>query len=165
MQRFEKSVKAHRNTTFVPKIKTVKFLLESPEHLDHIMPGFLKALAGRRKLAFYGDMGAGKTTFIKAFCRYLGVEDATASPTFSLINEYYFPGPENQPQIIHHLDLYRLKNIHEALDIGIEDLLDDPHYCLIEWPGLIEPLLPPDVAIVRIDIQDEQKRTLTIDQE
>lgn len=127
------------------------------------MPRILEALGVRRKIALYGDMGAGKTTLANAFCRFLGVTGATASPTFSVVNEYTYTDGDGDTALIHHLDLYRLKNLEEAVDIGIEDVLDDPWYCLIEWPQIAEPLLPPDVAKLRIEIVDENTRTLYID--
>lgn len=130
--------------------------------INEIMPQVLEALAGRRKIAIYGEMGAGKTTFTAAFCRYLGAAQSAASPTFSLINEYAYPLPDGGEGLIHHLDLYRLRNIGEAFDIGVEDLLYDPHYCLIEWPQVIEPLLPEDTAKIYIEIESEIERKLVI---
>lgn len=126
------------------------------------MPQVFEALAGRRKIALYGEMGAGKTTFTGAFCRQLGVSTTTASPTFSLINEYAYPDAQGQTALIHHLDLYRLKSAQEAFDIGIEEILDDPWYCLIEWPQLVEALLPPDAAKIEIEILDKTRRRILI---
>ena len=99
---------------------------------------------GIKKILLYGEMGAGKTTFARAFCNLLGASSEAQSPTFSLINSYYLPKNELDTggvAILHHLDLYRLRNLEEALDIGIEDILFDPNYCLIEWAQIIEPLL------------------------
>lgn len=127
------------------------------------MPRLHEALRGRRKIALYGEMGAGKTTLVNAFCQFLGVHDHTASPTFSIINEYGYTGESGEPALIHHLDLYRLNSTGEALDIGIEDVLNDPWYCLIEWPHLAEPLLPPDTAKVRMELIDETTRLLSVD--
>jgi tRNA threonylcarbamoyladenosine biosynthesis protein TsaE len=109
----------------------------------------LLAYAGnRRKFFFYGEMGAGKTTLIQALCRQLGAEDKALSPSFALVNEYAAP-----VGIIHHLDLFRLRNEQEALDIGVEDYLYDEGYCFVEWPGHVEALAPQD--IVRIQITQE----------
>ena len=127
------------------------------------MPRLLTALAGRRKIALYGDMVAGKTTLVNAFCRFLGVKEHTASPTFSLINEYAYTAEDGAAALIHHLDLYRLRSPQEAYDIGIEDVLEDPWYCLIEWPQLAEPFLPPETASVQIEIISENSRLLRID--
>ncbi len=136
--------------------------IDSLEALDAAMPAVLEALNGRRKIALYGEMGAGKTTFSNAFCRHLGVADNTASPTFSLINEYRYPDANGREAIVHHLDLYRLRTPGEAFDIGIEDVLYDPWYCLIEWPQLIEPLLPDDVAAIHLEITGPNARTVNI---
>ena len=126
------------------------------------MPWLIHALAGRRKIALYGDMGAGKTTLVKAFCQYLGVTENTASPTFSLINQYRYTLDNGSTALFHHLDLYRLRSIHEAFDIGIEDLLYDPWYCWIEWPQLVESLLPPDTVKIRLEVIGPDMRRLVI---
>ncbi len=119
---------------------------------------FLQAhLLGQKILLFYGEMGAGKTTFIKAFCRVLGVEDNVSSPTFSIVNEYAYP-----EGIIYHFDCYRLKNQTEALDLGIEEYLYSNNYCLIEWPEKIPDLLPENYLRISIEVQPDQQRKLTI---
>jgi tRNA threonylcarbamoyladenosine biosynthesis protein TsaE len=120
------------------------------------------ALGNRKKIALYGEMGAGKTTFTKAFCQHLGVKETTASPTFSLINQYSYTDAKGEKKLIYHLDLYRLHNLQEAYDIGIEDVLYDNNYCLIEWPQLIEPILEEDVAIIHVKIAGKNKRTIQI---
>ncbi len=108
--------------------------------------------AGENKIfTFSGEIGAGKTSFIQAICRLLGVRESVTSPTFSLVNEYSI-NAETSADTLYHLDLYRLKNMEEALDIGIEEILYSNHYCFIEWPELIEPLLEGE-EIVRIQIQ------------
>ncbi len=104
----------------------------------------------KRKFVFTGEIGAGKTTFIQAICARLGVKDSITSPTFALVNEYI--GKNCRPETVYHLDLYRLKDIDEALNIGIEDFLYGPSYCFIEWPEVIEPMLS-DEEIVRIQIE------------
>ena len=126
------------------------------------MPQLLDGLRGRRKVAVYGEMGAGKTTLIKAFCAHLGVEENTSSPTYSLVNEYAYPDENGGQALFHHLDLYRLRSTQEALDIGIEELLDDPWYCFIEWPELIEPLLPTDTAKIVIEVTGENSRRVQV---
>jgi len=126
------------------------------------MPLVFEALAGRRKIALYGEMGAGKTTFTAAFCRYLGVQDPVASPTFSLVNVYAFTTPSGEKGLVHHLDLYRLKNAEEAFDIGIEEMLYDTSYCLIEWPQLVEALLPEHTVKIDIEMSDETRRRILI---
>lgn len=126
------------------------------------LPWLMNALAGRRKIALYGDMGAGKTTLVKTFCEYLGVTENTASPTFSLINQYSYPLENGATALFHHLDLYRLRTAQEAFDIGIEDLFYDPWYCFIEWPQLIENLLPPEAVRIQLEVVEENVRRLLI---
>ncbi len=108
-------------------------------------------------LLFYGEMGAGKTTFIKAFCAALGVKDSVSSPTFSIVNEYHYPAG-----IIYHFDFYRLKNQTEALDLGLEEYLYSGNYCLIEWPEKIPDLLPENYFKISLEVQPDQQRKLTI---
>lgn len=134
----------------------------SLDQLPATIPALLQAIGPRRKIALYGEMGAGKTTLVKAICRQLGVQGATASPTFSLINEYTYRDEHGQPALLHHLDLYRLRNAEEALDIGIQDILDDPWLCFIEWPQLVESLLPPDAVKIQIEVIGETARGLLI---
>ncbi|HAQ18724.1 MAG TPA: tRNA (adenosine(37)-N6)-threonylcarbamoyltransferase complex ATPase subunit type 1 TsaE [Prolixibacteraceae bacterium] len=99
-----------------------------------------------RVFAFYGAMGAGKTTFIKALCRELGSTDNVTSPTFALINEY----TTSSGSVIYHFDFYRIKKMEEAFDLGYEDYIYSGNYCFIEWPEMIEPLLPEGIIEVRI---------------
>lgn len=140
----------------------MEILVQNVDALDSVMPKVFEALGGRRKIALYGEMGAGKTTFTAAFCRYLGVPDAAASPTFSLVNEYAYRDEQGRPAFVHHLDLYRLKTPLEAFELGIEEMLDDPWYCLIEWPQLAESLLPPGVAKIEIEMLDKTRRHILI---
>lgn len=110
--------------------------------------------------AFYGDMGAGKTTFINEICRALGVDsDDTASPTFALINEYR---SDTTAELIYHFDFYRIEDLDEALELGIEDYFDSGSICLIEWPERITPVLPADTVSVRIHVNDDDSRTIEI---
>lgn len=107
-------------------------------------------------LAFYGKMGAGKTTFIKALCEEFGVEDVITSPTFSIVNEY--TNREGKP--IYHFDFYRIKKIEEVYDMGYEDYFDSGNLCLLEWPELIENLLPEDVLKITISEQEDGSRLI-----
>lgn len=140
----------------------MELLIPSLAALDAAMPALTDALGNRQKIALYGDLGAGKTTLVQAFCRWLGVEGTTTSPTFSLVNEYSCQDVRGNLALIHHLDLYRLKNLEEALDIGIEEILHDPWYCFIEWPQVVEPLLPDDTAKIHLDILGENERRLLL---
>lgn len=113
----------------------------------------LNSCKGKRVFAFYGAMGAGKTTFIKAICEALGVKDPISSPTFSIVNEYL----SGDGQKIYHFDFYRIKTMNEAYDMGYEDYLYSNAYCFIEWPEKIAELLPEDHPKVTITTQGEQR--------
>jgi len=107
-------------------------------------------------IAFYGKMGAGKTTFIKALCEELGVEDVITSPTFAIVNEYSLPSQE----ALYHFDFYRIKKLEEVYDMGYEDYFYSGNLCLIEWPELIEELLPENALRVTIEEQPDGSRTI-----
>jgi tRNA threonylcarbamoyladenosine biosynthesis protein TsaE len=108
---------------------------------------------------FYGEMGAGKTTFIKALCEALGVEGSVTSPTFSIVNEY-----AGQSGTVYHFDFYRLKTQTEALDMGYEEYFYSGDYCFIEWPERIPDLLPTHYAEVHISAENDGSRTITLTQ-
>jgi tRNA threonylcarbamoyladenosine biosynthesis protein TsaE len=112
----------------------------------------------RRKFALIGNVGAGKTTLVQHFCHLLGVEGAVTSPTFALVNEYPLKMNGGKQGVVNHLDLYRLKSLEEALEIGIEDYLYNEDFCFIEWPELIESLLPEDIIRIEIEIMEESGR-------
>ena len=117
---------------------------------------FLDAIGDRRVVAFYGGMGAGKTTFIKAICHELGVtDDVVTSPTFAIVNEY-----EGTSGPIYHFDFYRVKSLSEARDMGCDDYFYSGNLCLIEWPELVEPLLPDDAVCVTIEELPDGSRSL-----
>jgi len=125
--------------------------IKSLSDINHIAARFIQAHPADRIFAFYGEMGAGKTTFIKALCEEMQVLDYVTSPTFALINEYR---TENN-RAIFHFDFYRIKNISEAFDFGYEDYFYSGDYCFIEWPELIEPLLPS--IAVKVTIREIEK--------
>ncbi len=108
--------------------------------------------------AFYGPMGAGKTTFIHALCSVLGVKDTVSSPTFAIVNEYKAPGGN-----IYHMDWYRLKDEEEALQAGVEDYLYSNDLCLVEWPQKAAGLLPEHTMYIHIDVIDEFSRVIKIE--
>jgi tRNA threonylcarbamoyladenosine biosynthesis protein TsaE len=121
------------------------------ENLDNIRAAaceFIQHMGETRVFAFYGKMGAGKTTFVKAICEELGVEDVITSPTFAIINEY--EGEET----IYHFDFYRIKKLEEVYDMGYEDYFYSGALCFIEWPELIQEILPDDA--VRVSIIEQQ---------
>jgi tRNA threonylcarbamoyladenosine biosynthesis protein TsaE len=109
-------------------------------------------------ILFNGDMGVGKTTLIKSLAKKLGVNDATSSPTFSLVNEYQLPNS----QYIYHFDVYRLKNETEALDMGIDDYLYSGNWCFIEWAEKIPNLIPENHSVIEIKMLPDGKRHLVI---
>lgn len=119
----------------------------------------LLSFAGNQKIfLFYGNMGAGKTTFIKALCEQLGVKEPVTSPTFSIVNEY-----AGNADKVYHFDFYRLKNQDEALDMGYEEYFYSGNYCLIEWPEKIADLLPEHYVKVSIQLDELQNRLFTFE--
>lgn len=118
---------------------------------------FVAGMGDGKVFAFYGKMGAGKTTFIKAVCEELGVGDVITSPTFAIVNEYE---SETQTLTIYHFDFYRIKKIEEVYDMGYEDYFYGGGLCFIEWPELIEELLPEDAVKVTIAEQEDGSRVV-----
>lgn len=137
----------------------MKLLLKNLSDLDIVARKFVENMGNRNVFAFYGEMGAGKTTFIKAICSALGVTETITSPTFSIVNEY----EKSEGEPIFHFDFYRIKNIEEAYDFGYEDYFYSGHLCFIEWPELVEPLLPENVVKVQIVIEDNGQREISVD--
>ena len=118
---------------------------------------FWQAIDGKKVVAFNGDMGSGKTTFIHALCEVKGVKDVVGSPTFSIINEYSF-----SKGMIYHIDLYRLKDEQEAIRAGVEDCIYSDHICFVEWPEKAPGIFPADTVHVFIKVVDSETRHLTI---
>lgn len=139
-----------------------KIEIASIADVDAAAREFVELMDDRTVFAFGGEMGAGKTTFINALSRALGVpeEEATSSPTFAIVNEYR---SETTAELIYHFDLYRLESLEDALDIGIEDYLDSGALCFIEWPDRVENLLPADTVKVDIRVNADGSRTLIVD--
>ena len=124
---------------------------------------FVENMGDETVYAFYGEMGAGKTTFINALTRALGVEDDIVnSPSFSIVNEYR---SDTTAELIYHFDLYRIESLNEAMDIGIEDYFDSGALCLLEWPERISEMLPDDTVPVTITVNDDDSRTITVGDE
>lgn len=137
-----------------------KIIIKSLDEIDNAAHRFVELMGDETVYAFYGDMGAGKTTFINALSKALGVEnDATGSPSFSIINEYR---SDVTAELIYHFDLYRLENLEEAFDIGVEDYFDSGVLCLLEWPERIEDILPDDTVKVEIRVMEDDSRELTV---
>ena len=127
------------------------------EHIHEAAREFIEHIGDCRVFAFYGKMGAGKTTFVKAICEELGVEDVITSPTFAIINEY--TQPDGSP--LFHFDFYRIKKLEEVYDMGYEDYFYSDVLCFIEWPELIEDILPDDAVRVSITEQEDGSRLVS----
>ena len=121
----------------------------------------LKECAPRRVFAFDGQMGAGKTTFIKALCEAMGTSDVVNSPTFAIVNVYDVEQPYKGE--VYHFDCYRLKDIREAMDFGAEEYLYSGNYCFIEWPDMIDALLPEDTVRVKITVEENGDRRMAVE--
>ena len=128
----------------------MKILIQDISKIDVAAKEFLSAIKTHKIIAFTGEMGAGKTTFIKALCKQLGVKDTTSSPTFSLVNEYQ----NTAGQKIYHFDFYRLRQESEALDMGCEEYFYSGNFCFVEWPEKIPSLLPIDCLHIQINVVD-----------
>lgn len=140
---------------------TKEIKIASPEELPKAAREFVGMMDDRTVYAFHGEMGVGKTTFIRALVEALGVDPEEAnSPSFSIINEYR---SGTTAELIYHFDLYRLDSVEEALEIGVEDYFDSGALCLLEWPERIEPLLPDDTVVVKItENSDDHSRLISI---
>lgn len=132
--------------------------INSLEDIHNAAKAFISNMGDSKVFAFYGKMGAGKTTFIKALCEELGVEDVITSPTFALVNEY----TSGNGDPIYHFDFYRIKKIAEVFDIGVEQYFDSGHTCFIEWPDIVEFFLPDDAVHLEIYEQEDGARRFII---
>lgn len=137
----------------------MKIVIKDKGHLDEAAAKFVNLTQGRKIFAFYGPMGAGKTTIIKSICRELGALDIVTSPTFTLVNEYKTTRGES----IYHIDFYRIRKTEEVFDFGIEEYLSSGSYCFMEWPELVEEILPAETNRVRITVKDDEQRILEIE--
>lgn len=140
----------------------MEILIPSIDNLTEAAHSFIKAMGENTVFAFYGNMGVGKTTFIKALCQALHVSDTVNSPTFSIVNEYR---SDETGELIYHFDFYRIKKLEEVFDMGYEDYFYSGAVCLIEWPELIEEVLPADTVYVHIEELENGTRRLTMKQQ
>jgi len=136
----------------------VTITFNSLQEINDAASKFIATVGKHKHFAFYGQMGAGKTTFIKEICKLLEVTDMVTSPTFAIINEYH----TKHSYKVFHFDFYRIKNIEEVFNLGYEDYFYADHYCFVEWPELIEDLLPEHMIKVNISASEEGNRTLSI---
>ena len=136
----------------------MEIIIKDKKHLHPAVKELLKHYGGNRIFAFYGSMGAGKTTIIKAICEELDAVDIISSPTFTLVNEYR----TSTGDALFHIDFYRIKKQEEVFDFGIEEYLTGESYCFMEWPELIEEILPPETIRVKIFVDLHEQRILAI---
>jgi len=136
----------------------MEFIISNISELDKVSKKIIELTTDKNIIIFYGKMGAGKTTLIKKISKDLGVIDNITSPTFSIVNEYL----TNKDETIFHFDFYRIEDIEEALDFGVEDYFSSKKICLIEWPQIIEPLLPDKIITVNIEILEDKERKIEI---
>lgn len=135
-----------------------EILITSLDNIADAARTFVNHIDNRRIFAFYGNMGVGKTTFIKAICQELGVSDTVSSPTFAIVNEYH----SAKMGSVYHFDFYRIKNYTEAIDLGFEDYAYSGNLCFIEWPELIEEILPEETVNVHIEELEDGVRKMCI---
>ena len=134
--------------------------IQSLDHIHEAAREFIAAMGDNTVFALYGKMGAGKTTFVKALCQELGVEDVVTSPTFAVINEYR---SDIAGELIYHFDFYRIKKLEEVYDMGYEDYFYSGALCFIEWPELVEELLPGNTVKVTIEELEDGSRKLPME--
>ena len=133
-----------------------EIIINGTQDLPRAAKVFLEKIGDRRIIAFYGSMGAGKTTFITALCNALGVDDIVTSPTFTIVNEYR----DKEGEYVYHFDFYRINRLSEAMDIGLFEYFDSGCLCLMEWPEMLQELLPEETVKVQILTDDENTRRL-----
>jgi tRNA threonylcarbamoyladenosine biosynthesis protein TsaE len=134
----------------------MEIIIRDKSRLHEKAKKFISLTSGKKIFAFSGSMGAGKTTIIKAICEALGAKDIVTSPTFTIVNEYITSTKES----IYHIDFYRIKKIEEVFDFGIEEYFTSGSYCFMEWPELVEEILPPETVTVKITVDDNEQRIL-----
>jgi tRNA threonylcarbamoyladenosine biosynthesis protein TsaE len=132
-------------------------VINNPDELQAVSLKLIEWIGERRIIAFYGELGAGKTTLIKAICKVLGANDLVTSPSFSIINEYFTKTGER----IYHFDFYRIRELNEIYDIGYEEYFFSGSYCFIEWPEKIEPLLPEETVKFFIEVKKNDSRIIS----
>ncbi len=135
----------------------IEITFKGLDEIEQAAQKFIQEIKSKKLIAFYGEMGVGKTTFIKQLCKILNVVDTVASPTFSIINEYH----TSENDKVYHFDFYRIEDIDEVYNLGYEDYFYSENYCFLEWPELVEELLPDSILRVKINILEDQSRSIT----
>ncbi|MDD3108201.1 MAG: tRNA (adenosine(37)-N6)-threonylcarbamoyltransferase complex ATPase subunit type 1 TsaE [Alistipes sp.] len=137
----------------------MEYKIDSTDELPKVACAILDALGQRSIVIFRGEMGAGKTTLIRAICDELGVADTVTSPTFAIVNEYH----DRDSNSVYHFDFYRINRIEEAFDFGYEEYFFSGELCLVEWPEKVESLIPDEVMTVWIEVPEEDRRVIRFD--
>ena len=140
-------------------MNSLSFASVTVDVLSEVAHDIVSHLSESKIILFYGEMGAGKTTLIKEICKQMGVVDTMSSPTFSVVNEYR----TSDNKIIYHFDLYRIKNMEECLDLGMEEYLYSGNYCFIEWPDVALPLLPEKYYSLHIKTSSDNMRSISLE--
>jgi tRNA threonylcarbamoyladenosine biosynthesis protein TsaE len=136
----------------------MEFIIESLENINEVAKAFLDKYSGNKVIAMYGDMGVGKTTFVKAVCRTLGMEDEASSPSFSIVNEY-----RGENKTIYHFDFYRINEPEEAYDFGYEEYFYSGNMCFVEWPEKIDSLMPEDALVMKFTEREDGVRIIDVE--
>ncbi len=135
-----------------------EYIAQNLSDLNAVAKSLIPVVKQNPIVAFYGEMGAGKTTFVHALCEEMGIIGAVNSPTFAIINEY----DSAEGQIVYHFDFYRINSVEEAYDFGYEEYFSSGNLCFIEWPQLIEPLLPANTTRIKIEVQEDESRKISV---
>lgn len=140
------------------ELRYMEYKIESLSDINQVAKAFLEMYEDRQVIAMYGDMGVGKTTFVKAVCEVLGMEDEASSPTFAIVNEYKGDGRN-----IYHFDFYRINDPEEAYDFGYEEYFYSGNMCFVEWPEKIDDLMPDDALVMKFTEREDGVRLINVD--
>ncbi|GIV31413.1 MAG: tRNA (adenosine(37)-N6)-threonylcarbamoyltransferase complex ATPase subunit type 1 TsaE [Saprospiraceae bacterium] len=144
----------------MPNTQHIAFEVSQPDELDKVATAILDNPPPNRIITLRGDLGAGKTTLVQALCRQLGTEEIPSSPTFSIVNVYSVARPGGPKEEVYHIDLYRVKDLDEALELGLMEYLDSGCWCFIEWPEVAESVLPPNRLDLQLTVEPDGKRKI-----
>lgn len=142
------------------KAPKIAFEVDSVDALDQVAQAILEHAPQSRIVTLSGDLGAGKTTLVQALCRRLGTDEVASSPTFSIVNVYTCSDAKGDEHQVYHIDLYRVKDLDEALEFGLPEYFDSGNWCFVEWPEVAEPLLPDDCLRLQLIVEPDGKRKI-----